>query len=91
MTLLTEDNNFAKALVCKYDSGSNLGARIAAGEDVKLKLVAVLQLEALTRPLLPQAAPVALFVCLCFIFGVFLSFVVVLLLFCDILYFCLLL
>ena len=60
MTLLTEDNNFAKALVCKYDSGSNLGARIAAGEDVKLKLVAVLQLEALTRPLLPQAAPVSL-------------------------------
>ena len=60
MSLLTEDNNFAKALVCKYDSGSNLSARIAAGEDVKLKLVSVLQLEALTRPLLPQAAPVAL-------------------------------
>ena len=60
MTLLTEDNIFTKAFVCKYDSGSNLGARVAAGEDVKLKLVAVLQLEALTRPLLPQAAPVAL-------------------------------
>ena len=43
-----------------YDSGSNLSARIAAGEYVKLKLVAILQLEALTRPLLPQAAPVSL-------------------------------
>ena len=55
----------------KYDGDSNLGARIAAGEDVKLKLVAVLQLEALTRPLLPQAAPVSLFVCLCPILFVF--------------------
>ena len=62
----------------------NLSARIAASEDVKLKLVAVLQLEALTRPLLPQAAPRSLFVCLCPIFAMFFFFVVVLLLLCDI-------
>ena len=66
MILSTDENNFTTAFFYanKYDSGSNLSARIAAGEDVKLKLVAVLQLEALTRPLLPQAAPVSLFVCL---------------------------
>ena len=61
MLLSIEDNNLQQLFYAnKYDSGSNLSARIAAGEDVKLKLVAVLQLEALTRPLLPQAAPVAL-------------------------------
>ena len=56
-----KDNNLQQLFYAnKYDSGSNLGARVAAGEDVKLKLVAVFQLEALTRPLLPQAAPVSL-------------------------------